>query len=197
MKLLFLLLSLLGLKTAYSQNTYIYLKSGEKMTVEDGPIHYTWREGLYYYEQKKNGKFASSNRMDISKIEKLEAPNNIRYFAHQINNKSPFGFFKTLIQGNGKRFIVCFRPIGSQRDALSINYAIVDDNNNEIVSDLFAQGDLDKQKKMFEIIKKHFPTCSEVSQSMEEFKNVRHECNFFTGKPPVGFTFQTKVFVCD
>lgn len=197
MKLLFSLLCLLGLKTAYSQNTFIYLKSGEKMTIMDWDFHHTWREALYYSEQKGNGKFASSKRMDITKIEKLEAPNNVKYFTHRLNEKSPLGFFKTLIESKTKRFMVCYRPIGSQRNLLSINYAVIDENNKEIVSGLFPEGDLDKQAEMFKIIKQHFSKCNEVLQSIEQFKNVRHDSSMFIEGDPVGFTFQNKVFICD
>lgn len=197
MRALYLLLGFLLCQTIYSQNSIIYLKKGDKVAVEDNPVFYTWREGVYHNVQKKNGKFASSDRMDISKIEKLETINNVQYFTYRINEDAPLGFYKTLIKGKDKRLIVCFRPFGSDMSRLIINYTVIDDSNKEIVSGFFREHEASKQQEMFKIIKKHFPTCNEVLQSIEEYKDVNHIANFYTGLVPEGFTFQNKVFLCE
>jgi hypothetical protein len=196
MKQLLLILAILASATANSQNSFLYLKNGKKLIIEDHVVFYTWRDGVYYSEQNKNGKFASSQRIDIEKIEKLETVNDVTYVRFQRNDKAPFGFYKTMIDGTDKKLVFCFRPYGSQRDRLQISYSILDANSKEIQSDYFKEDDTDKQQEMFQAIKKHFPNCTEVLESIEKYKNIRPMANFFTGNPPVGFMFENVIFAC-
>ncbi len=197
MKQLPVLLGILMCTFVYSQNSYLYLKNGEKISIQDQNVYHTWRGGVYYNEQKKNGKFASSKRMDIDKIERLETLNGVIYQRFQRNEKASPGFYRTMINGNDKKLVFCFWPFGSQRDRLIINYTVLDANDKEIESGAFRESDPEKQSDMFKLIKKYFPACNEVLESIEEYKNIKPATNFYTGRSPEGFMFQTKVFTCD
>lgn len=174
------------------------MKDGEKIVIEDNDVFYTWRDGVYIQFLKKNGKFETSpHRIDIEKIEKLETVNGVTYVRLQRNEKAPFGFYKTLINGKDKKLICCFRPYGSQRDRLQISYTILDANGKEIESAYYREDEPEKQEAMFQAIEKHFPTCTEVLENMATYKGKRPWSNFYTGKPPEGFTYQNKVFDCN
>ena len=174
------------------------MNDGEKILIEDNAVFYTWRDGVYVQFLKKNGKFETSpHRIDIDKIEKLETVNGVTYTRFQRNEKAPFGFYKTLISGKDKKFICCFRPYGSQRDRLQISYSILDADNKEIESAYYREDEPEKQEAMFQAIEKHFPSCTELLENITPYKGKRPWSNFFTGKPPEGFTYQNKVFGCN
>src|SRR5690606_26089649 len=109
-----------------AQNSYIYTKEGEKITISTDSVYFTWRGGVHHSPQKKNGSFGNWKRMDIEEIEKLETVNNVTYETIRRNQDAPFGLYKTLIKGNGKRLIFCFRPYNSERNKLMTNYTILD-----------------------------------------------------------------------
>lgn len=166
--------------------------------IEDHDVYFTWRDGVYIHQLKKNGKFESSPRqIDIEKIEKLETVNGVTYTTFRRDEKAPYGFYKTLINGAGKKLVICFRPYGSDRDRLQISYSILDANNKDIVSAFYREDTPSKEKVMLEAIKKHFPNCQEVLENIDSYKNVVTFSNLYSGKPPVGFVFQNKVFVCE
>ena len=196
-KLLFL--TLLISTYGNSQNSQLFLKDGSKIIVKDYWGLFTTGKltRLKYQEQKDNGKFSSGKGISVDKIDRLETLNGVTYKPYDNNNKSFKGLHKTLIKGKDKSLICCFKSFGDFDESTSVAYIILDANNNEILSNFFFYGVKDKQKIMFDAIKKHFPDCPEVFQSIEDYKNVEAVFNIHTGGEPVGFMFQNRVFDCN
>lgn len=194
------LLLLIVLFSAYAnaQNSYIFLKDGTKIPVEDdfGVFRLHRETKLDYWIIKESGR-PSIKTIDIKKVDRVETLNGATYVPYE-NERGTKGLYKTLIKSKDKKLIICFRSGGDFEQFTSVSYAILDANGKEIVFAYFSLREPEKYEVMLDEIRKHFRDCPEVQQSLARCKGIEPKYEpLEKSKAPTGFMFQTKVFECN
>ncbi len=196
MKIILSLLIVLCASSAISQNSFMYLKNGEKITVKDTSFYKVEYQGfIKYKELNAKGKF-SSKKIDMKKIDRIETSHGVTYSPYY-KDKKVKGFFKTMIDGTKKDLIYSFGKGDEMGFSMIVDYYIIDANKNEITSGKFGHGNVADYKKMVASIKYHFPDCAEVLENIAKFSNPDPDFSFATNKLPDAFVFQNRVFACD
>lgn len=203
----FFLLLLLTVGFANAQNSFIYLKTGEKLTIRDWDVYPNGPNNkfpYYIYDPKLDltpDQMAFTYGADLMRMKEIDSitGHGVTYKPYTLKGERYIFLGAVVAKSPDYTLLLGYHRRGTLLDSRSFNFKFVDNKTNKVVEDYIykdyaGESEMKQQEAVFATANKYFGTCDDFMSALEDCRKSANNPKKYEDR--FRFSFLYKSFNC-